>query len=67
MTDSANHEYGSGIAATNPKPTVKRPSVRALQEMMYDGICQATDGCQVEPDGTCEHGHPSWLLELGLI
>lgn len=28
---------------------------------------QATDGCQVEPDGYCEHGHVSWLLYLGLI
>jgi hypothetical protein len=31
------------------------------------GKCQATDSCWVEPDGTCEHGHPSWLVALGLI
>jgi hypothetical protein len=23
--------------------------------------------CQVEPDGYCEHGHPSILVELGII
>ena len=26
-----------------------------------------TDGCRVEPDGICPHGHKSWLLELGYI
>lgn len=28
---------------------------------------EATDGCIVEPDGMCPHGHPSWLVRLGLI
>ncbi len=32
-----------------------------------DGGCEATDGCWVEPDGTCPHGHPSWLRKLGLV
>lgn len=31
------------------------------------GTCQATDGCWVPPDGVCEHGHQSWLVELGEI
>lgn len=31
------------------------------------GKCMATDGCWVAPDACCEHGHKSWLLELGLI
>jgi hypothetical protein len=31
------------------------------------GKCTATDGCWVLPDQCCEHGHKSWLLELGLI
>lgn len=35
--------------------------------MMEDGGCEATDGCWVEPDDVCPHGHKSWLLELGLI
>jgi hypothetical protein len=28
---------------------------------------EALDGCPVEPDGICPHGHPSWLRYLGLI
>ena len=24
-------------------------------------------GCEVEPDGTCEHGHPSVLIAMGVI
>ncbi len=31
------------------------------------GYCKALDGCHVEPDGTCEHGLPSWMLALGYI
>jgi len=43
------------------------PSLDQLKEWLQDGICEATDGCIVEPDGTCEHGCSSWLVELGLI
>ena len=25
------------------------------------------EGCTVEPDGHCQHGHPSILLEYGII
>lgn len=24
-------------------------------------------GCEVEPDGICQHGHPAWLRRYGLI
>jgi hypothetical protein len=41
--------------------------LEALQFWTFDGIAEATDGCQVEPDGWCEHGHVSWLVYLGLI
>jgi hypothetical protein len=44
-----------------------QPSVEQLEEWMMDGICEATDGCIVEPDGICEHGCQSWLLVMGLI
>ena len=27
----------------------------------------ALDECEVEPDGHCEHGSPSWIRHLGLI
>jgi len=50
-----------------PEPTVEEPSMEDLEEMIFDGDCWATDGCPIEPDGTCPHGHPSWLLRLGLI
>jgi hypothetical protein len=55
----------------NAQPTWKevnrmwRPSLEELQRQMEDGGCEATDGCFVEPDGTCDQ--PSWLLALGLI
>jgi hypothetical protein len=32
-----------------------------------EGGCEAPDGCWVEPDGICEHGHRSWLLIMGMI
>jgi hypothetical protein len=46
---------------------VDRPSNETLTEWMNDGGCESIDGCWTEPDGTCEHGHPSWLMALGLI
>jgi len=51
-----------------PEPTTDAPDMDTLGEWTWDyGLCEATDGCSVEPDGTCQHGHPSWLLRLGLI
>lgn len=50
-----------------PAPTADEPDLETLEEQDADGGCDATDGCWVEPDGTCEHGHPSWMLRLGLI
>lgn len=50
-----------------PKPTQEEPDVDEIMEMSLDSLCEATDGCIVEPDGVCEHGHPSWLLYLGCI
>ena len=49
------------------EPTMKQPTIKQLMEWMDSGKCKATDGCIVEPDGTCEHGYPSWLLYGGLI
>jgi hypothetical protein len=50
-----------------PTPTMTAPATHELQEWDCDGGCYATDGCWVEPDGECEHGHPSWLIHWGLI
>jgi hypothetical protein len=56
---------------TDPREEVTampdRPSWEQLREWIEEGGAEATDGCWVEPDGSCEHGKPSWLLELGLI
>ena len=49
-----------------PKPTTDEPDIDQLEEWMWDCCCGATDGCMVEPDGICPHGHPSWILYLGL-
>ena len=50
-----------------PKPVTEEPSLEQLEDWVYDSVCESTDGCIVEPDGICEHGHPSWLLYLGMI
>lgn len=50
-----------------PESTTPRPSDVELARFATDSIVDATDGCQVEPDGVCEHGYPSWLIQLGLI
>lgn len=34
-------------------------------ESVMPACCQ--EGCQVEPDGRCEHGCPSILLAMGVI
>ena len=46
---------------------MKEPSIATMYRWMAGGVVKATDGCKVEPDGTCPHGKPSWLLHLGLI
>jgi hypothetical protein len=48
--------------------TVPRPSEDELAEWVFDmENAQATDGCDVESDGICEHGHQSWMLVMGLV
>lgn len=46
---------------------VEKPTIAQLEEWTFDSICETPDGCQVEPDGTCAHGYPSWLLIYNLI
>ena len=50
-----------------PAPTDPHPSDEQIEEWVMDDVCEATDGCTVEPDGTCPHGHVSWLIYLGLM
>jgi len=46
---------------------MQEPSIEQLEEWAEEGGCEATDGCWVEMDGHCEHGNPSWFIELYLI
>lgn len=47
--------------------TMKTPSIATLERWLNDGVAKATDGCRVEPDGSCPHGHNSWMKVLGMI
>ncbi|MDP6415956.1 MAG: hypothetical protein QGG54_13165 [Gammaproteobacteria bacterium] len=55
------------MSAPAPTPTVETPDLEDVIAWESEGYCEATDGCCVEPDGICEHGHPSWMIHLGLI
>lgn len=48
------------------RPTRPSPSLRRLQASLLESIVEGTDGCEVEPDGACKHGHHSWLRALGI-
>jgi hypothetical protein len=50
-----------------PTPTEEEPDLETLQHWMGDGMGEATDGCQIENDGMCEHGHPAWMIVLGYV
>ena len=45
------------------------PDIETLIAWEDEGGCEAACpyACWVEPDGTCEHGKPSWLIVMGLI
>lgn len=48
-------------------PRKRMPSIKKLEEWSELGIAEATDGCDVEPDGTCPHGCESWFIVLGIF
>jgi hypothetical protein len=50
-----------------PAPTTDEPDLEQLEEWGWDSVCEATDGCEVEHDGMCPHGHPSWFLVIGIV
>jgi len=61
-------EYKAIYPKDNVIEVGEPPSTMDLEEMLSDGVAEAVDGCGgIEPDGHCKHGHPSWLLALGLI
>ena len=48
--------------------TVPVPDTDTIARWVMDEEdTESTDGCAVEPDGICEHGHTSWLRRLGYI
>lgn len=47
--------------------TESQPTIETLMRWEFDGLAEATDGCTVEPDGRCPHGHSSWMLRMGVI
>ena len=59
--------YRLQVRSDTEKSTPQPHDLQTLMEWDEEGFCEATDGCVVESDGTCPHGHRSWLLELGLI
>lgn len=44
-----------------------RPTMDELEHWVMEGYAEATDGCEVEPDGICPHGKESWLISMGFI
>ena len=42
-------------------------SFEEIEEYVYDSVCDAYDGCRVEPDGICSHGYSSPLLLLDIM
>ena len=61
------------MAFKYPRPTVEPPAETELLQMLQDCVMdnevtvETSDGCSVESDGICEHGHPTWLVRNGLI
>ena len=44
------------------------PTYRDVQAWVLDSVVPSVGcECDVEPDGTCPHGRPSWLRALGLV
>ena len=50
-----------------PEPELESPDVETLIAWEAEGGCEAAcpHHCWTEPDGTCPHGNPSWLLKPG--
>jgi len=68
-TLQADGRWAKMVPASEAKPRTakKPPGMRTLEKWSMDGVAKATDGCRVEPDGTCPHGAVSWLLKMGLV
>jgi len=67
--DTADEVAPGHTAERAAKPQLTPPDVETLMEWEAEEDCEVAcpHHCWVEPDGTCPHGHPSWLLKMGLI
>lgn len=45
----------------------RAPTFETMRRWEEKGYALATDGCKVEPDGTCPHGKLSWLKVKRII
>ena len=60
----------AGYLAKHPGAykTCCKPSMARLERWSDDGVCPTVTGCcDVEPDGVCGHGKPSWIMALGYM
>jgi hypothetical protein len=70
---AAARRRAAPAARPAPPPSVARPEAGKLAlwaRQVKAGertFSLATDGCRVTWDRRCKHGHPSWLVHLGLL
>ncbi|MBX9933272.1 MAG: hypothetical protein K2Y56_17345 [Methylobacterium sp.] len=65
LVPHVTHDPDSGLPW--PDPTAPEPDFITLAGYLFEAAAEATDGCLVAPAFICRHGHPSWLLRLGVI
>jgi hypothetical protein len=65
ITRNRFHASVASIAADEGYDSVMELVEDFALESVVPACC--TEGCQVEPDGSCEHGNQSILLELGYV
>lgn len=61
------HILKKGEKMENIKIPNYNHDIEYLMEEAETGVIILSCGCQVEPDGICEHGNKSPLLALGMI
>ena len=73
MTRNPAHEGAMAATRDNAQDwdadrTGDAPDLETMEGWLECGRAMATDGCEdVDLDGECRHGYPSWLIELALI
>jgi hypothetical protein len=67
MDSTSNEQARLGHGPFQPRTKKRTPTYETMEMWVAMGVARATDGCRVEPDGSCPHGKPSWLIELGFI